>query len=108
MEFGGMQYLHFPIGSYSSGKETWDTYALRLRENLKAVKLEYRHKIPEDTYTPHITIHEGARLDADRGIQALIKESRQEPPLYFKTGYLTLYAKYPHGWDTLTCDPGCK
>jgi hypothetical protein len=106
MEFEGKQFLHFPIRTFTQGGEPWETYVLRVRERLQEFKFEYRHKVPEDEHLPHITIHEGEKLDSDRGIREIVRRSRQEPPLYFQAFYLTLYAKYPHGWDTLTYDPG--
>jgi hypothetical protein len=103
MEFGGLQFLHFPIEAFAT-KEPWADFVLRIRERLQELKLEFRYPIP-DEYRSHITVFEGKNLQDDRGIQALIRQSHKEPALHFHALYLSLYAKYNHGWDVLSFDP---
>jgi hypothetical protein len=103
MGFGGMSFLHFPIQTFTTG-EPWNDYVWRVRKKLREHKVDFRHPIP-DEYKPHITIHEGKNLGSDRSMTSLIRESKREPVIHFQAYYLTLYAKYKHGWDTLGDDP---
>lgn len=103
MEFGGVQFLHFPIQTFTTG-ESWADFVLRIRKRLHELKLEFRHPIPKE-YRPHITLMEGEHLRGDRSVQALIRESIKESKLHFHATYLTLYAKYKRGWDTVSSDP---
>lgn len=104
MEFDGESFLHFPVTAYTDCVETWEEYVLRMRQKIVDYGITFQSAIP-DEYIPHITIHGGKSLSSDRSIAALIKESRNEPPLHFHPVCITLYAKYRRGWDALSEDP---
>lgn len=104
MEYGGEHFLHFPIAAYGSGPETWQEYVLRVRQQFIDRGFCFKQPIPPG-YRSHITVCGSKDLSSDRSIQRLIQESRREPPLFFRVAFLTLYAKYRHGWDMLSHDP---
>lgn len=107
MEFGGKEFLHFPVSAHSTGNETWEMYVKRVRDGLADLGIEMREEIPNE-YRAHITVFGGKNLSKDKDVLRIIDRSLQEPPLYFKAAFLTLYTKYKRGWDMLSYDPASE
>jgi hypothetical protein len=103
MGFEGEEFLHFPVSAHSTA-EMWTDYVQRIRRKVLEAGIELRGPIPEE-YRAHITVFGGKNLSKDATVKRILKKSRSEPALYFRVVYLTVYTKYPHGWDTLTYDP---
>lgn len=104
MDFGDESFVHFPVQAHTQGEETWEMYVLRTRRVFLEMGMSFKSAIPED-YRPHITVYGAKNIASDRSIASIVRESRKESVLHFHAAYLTLYAKYKHGWGVLSHDP---
>lgn len=104
MEFEGTEYVHFPVRSYATGRESWDDYIVRVTKNLANIGVLPQDRTPEERRA-HVTVFAGKNLSKDKDVRRIVKESQCEPELFFHAVFLNLYTKYPHGWDMLSHDP---
>ena len=107
MSFGELDVVHFPVRVHkkSPNDNSFVEYVQALRRKIRDLGIKFKTGIPRE-YRPHITVLVGEKLHEDPRLQAILKESDREKPLFFRSAYPTLYADYSHsGWQTLSQNP---
>lgn len=107
LEFEGEGFLVFPLQAYTAGEEQWGSYVLRVRQRLKDAGIAFKDAIPQE-YRPHMTLCRMSDISNRINVEKIVAESKKELPLYFRTAYLTLYAKYKKGYAAISGDPSCE
>lgn len=106
MSFNDIHVLHFKVGVYNNNElpDHFTQYVKTLRKKFAECGLLFKEDVP-DEFMPHITVHMGKDIGYDVRLKKIITGSQVERPLYFKSGYPTLYARYKNDWRDLRNDP---
>ena len=106
MSFDGFDVLHFPVAIHqeASSEQRFTDYVVATRRKVIALGTHFKGAIPEK-FTPHITVITDRRLSENPHLQACVEKSLACDPVIFRSGYPSLYARYPEGWNDLSRDP---